>query len=307
MNCILITGSSGLVGRALRRALEAQGRDVRGLDLRAAGVERGDVRDRDRVGAALEGVVGIVHLAAVSRVAWGERDPDACWSTNVDGLQNLLGCAQRCADQPWVIFSSSREVYGQPDTLPVSEDAPLRPVNIYGRSKVAGEQLVDAARRSGMRASVVRLSNVYGCTRDHADRVVPAFARSAVLGLVLRVDGSSNAFDFTHVDDTTRGIAALVGHLARGADAPPPMHFVTGASTTLGRLASLAIPLGGGGSVIEEASPRSFDVSQFHGCGARAKALLDWSPRVSIEDGLARVIRDFRDELGIGRQQMGAL
>ena len=306
MNCILITGSSGLVGRAMRRALEARGHEVRGLDLRSSGSERGDIRDRNRVDAALDGVTGVVHLAAVSRVAWGERDPDACWSTNVDGLRNVLECSQRRAEPPWLIFASSREVYGQAEALPASEDAPLRPVNVYGRSKVAGEQLIDEARRGGVRASVARLSNVYGCTRDHADRVVPAFTRGVVLGSVLRVDGSSHAFDFTHVDDTTRGIAALVGRLSQDTDAPPPMHFVSGDSTTLGQLARLAITLGGGGSIIEEAPPRSFDVSRFHGSGARAKAVLDWSPRVSLEHGLARLIKDFRDELGSACQQVGA-
>jgi nucleoside-diphosphate-sugar epimerase len=305
MNGILITGSSGLVGRALHRALHARGHTIRGLDLRAVGPDRGDIRDRTRVTKALEGVAGIVHLAAVSRVAWGERDPDNCWSTNVVGLRNLLECAQRRATPPWVIFASSREVYGQPDTLPVSEDAPLRPVNLYGRSKAAGEQLIDAARRRGVRASIVRLSNVYGCTRDHADRVVPAFARGSVLGSVLRVEGPDRAFDFTHVDETARGIAALVERLSHGADAPPPIQLVTGVPTTLGQLARLAIPLGGAGSTLEEAPQRSFDVSQFYGCSARARALLDWSPRISIDEGLARLIRDFRAELGMFHQQAG--
>lgn len=306
MSCILITGSSGLIGRALRRALEAGGHLVRGLDLRARGGERGDILDRDRVAAALDGVAGIVHLAAISRVVWGERDPDACWRTNVDGLLNVLEHARHRPDPPWVVFASSREVYGQPDELPATENTPLRPVNVYGRSKVAGEQLIDAARDGGLRASVVRLSNVYGCTRDHADRVVPAFARGVVLGSVIRVDGTAHAFDFTHVDDAARGIAALVERLVQGAVAPPPIHFVTGTSTTLGQLARLATALGHSGSVVEEAPPRPFDVARFHGSGARAKALLDWSPRVALEAGLARLIADFRAEFGGVRGHLGA-
>jgi UDP-glucose 4-epimerase len=204
----------------------------------------------------------------------------------------VLELAQYRPAPPWMIFASSREVYGQADALPVSEDTPLRPVNVYGRSKVTGEQLVDAARR-GMRACVVRLSNVYGCTHDHADRVVPAFSLAAVLGAVLRVDGAGHTFDFTHVDDTTRGIAALVEHLDRGGEPPPPVQFLTGAPTTLGQLASLAISLAGGGSIVE-APPRSFDVSRFYGSAARAQTLLDWLARISIEDGLARLIEDFR-------------
>lgn len=306
MTGILITGSSGLVGHALRRALEARGHHVRGLDLRSTDGERGDVRDRDRVDTALRDVTGIVHLAAISRVVWGERDPATCWSTNVDGLRNVLERARSRPMPPWLIFASSREVYGQPDTLPACEGTPLRPVNVYGRSKVAGEQLVEGARIEGLRASIVRLSNVYGSTRDHPDRVVPAFARAAVSGAALHVEGPDHTFDFTHLDDTTRGIAALVDLLASGRDAPLPVHFVTGQPTTLARLARLAIDLAGSNSAIEEASPRSFDVSRFYGSPAHARTLLDWSPRVGLHEGLARLIEDFRIEAGAGHQEVAA-
>jgi nucleoside-diphosphate-sugar epimerase len=72
----------------------------------------------------------------------------------------------------------------------VAEDAPLSPRNVYARSKVAVEQLTEEARERGMIAAVVRFSNVFGDTEDHADRVVPAFARAAAAGGTVRVDGS---------------------------------------------------------------------------------------------------------------------
>lgn len=296
MSRILITGSAGLVGSALRVGLQARGHDVCGIDLLARDAEHGDTRKPDQVNAALEGVAGVVHLAAVSRVVWGERDPEGCWETNVTGLQNVLDLSLKRSPPPWLIFASSREVYGQPEKLPVSEEAPLRPMNVYGRSKVAGEQLVNAARAHGLRACIIRLSNVYGSTKDHADRVVPAFARNVVLDAALRVEGADHTFDFTHLDDTTEGIARLVDLLARGGAAPDPMHFVTGRPTTLGQLAALAIERGGGGR-IETAPPRNFDVSQFYGSADRARALLDWLPRISIEVGMERLIDDFRREL----------
>ena len=151
MNCrILITGSEGLVGTALRSTLEARGAEVTGLDL--LDLQRGDVRDARRVRDAAQGCHGIVHLAAVSRVEWGERNPIACWDVNTGGLRNVLTATSATAPsgRSWLIFASSREVYGQTRRLPATEDTPLRPVNVYGRSKVEGERLVEAARNVGI-------------------------------------------------------------------------------------------------------------------------------------------------------------
>src|SRR5690606_18333135 len=130
--------------------------------------------------------------------------------------------------------------------LPAVKDAPLAPINIYGRTKVAGERLITEAAGLGLRAAVVRLSNVYGSPADHHDRVVPAFVRAAVAGTALRVDGPEHTFDFTHIDDTARGIALLADLLAHGEPAPPPIHLLPGQPTTLGQLAALAVELAGG-------------------------------------------------------------
>lgn len=292
---ILITGSSGLVGTALTSVLQAEGAEVVHLDIRAPGEARGDVRDRARVDEVVAGVDGIVHLAAVSRVVWGERDPELCWATNIGGLRNVLEAAAQSARMPWLIFASSREVYGQPEALPATEDAPLRPVNVYGRSKVEGELLVAEAQRAGVRACTIRLSNVFGSTSDHADRVVPAFARAAAFGEELRVDGRGHTFDFTHIDDVARGVVALIKLLAAGNPPPPPIHFVSGQPTTLGELANLAARLGRSGCAIRTATPRDFDVARFFGDSSRARTLLGWQPLVRLEDGLARLVQAFHD------------
>lgn len=303
---ILVTGSHGLVGTALTHALRARDVEVSGLDLRGRGAEAGDVRDAARVQRAVERCDGIVHLAAVSRVIWGEHDPALCWATNVDSLRHVLDAVRLQPHKPWVIFASSREVYGQASTLPVDEDAPLEPVNVYGRSKLEGERLMQAARRGGLRAAVIRLSNVYGSVADHKDRVVPAFARAAALGRPLRVDGAGHTFDFTHLADVTRGIVALVAHLQAGGGAPDPIHFLTGQPTTLGQLAELAIAAAGGGSTLVHAPPRSFDVARFYGTPARARALLGWSPRVSLRAGVTQLVHDFRRVLGATVQESPA-
>ena len=302
---ILLTGSEGLVGRALRATLEGLGADVAGLDVRGTGGEAGDVRDARHVQQAVTGRHGIVHLAAVSRVVWGERDPETCREVNVGGLRNVVAAARSQKRRPWIVFASSREVYGQPDRLPVAEDAPLRPVNVYGRTKVEGERLVRAARDDGLRTAVVRLSNVYGSTRDHADRVVTAFARNALTGEALRVEGADHSFDFTHIDDAVRGIASLIRVLA-GGESPPSIHLLTGRSLTLGALAALAVEFAGTEAPIVQAPPRSFDVSRFCGDPSRARRLLGWAPRVALPQGLARLIRDFRSELGAPEHQEAA-
>ncbi|WAS91386.1 NAD-dependent epimerase/dehydratase family protein [Nannocystis punicea] len=294
---ILLTGSAGLIGTALTAHLRPLNLDVRTLDLRDPGGP-GDIRDAETVRRAVLKCTGIIHLAAVSRVVWGERDPAACRATNIRGTRLILEAAHASPIRPWVIFASSREVYGQPRRLPVTEDAALAPINVYGDTKVAGERLVAEARGLGLGVAIVRLSNVYGSLADHHDRVIPAFVRAAVRGAPLRVDGPGHTFDFTHVDDTACGIAVLAAMLARGESPPPPIHFLTGQPTTLGELAALAVELAGTRAPIVGAPPRDFDVARFFGDPARAHRLLGWSPRVPLREGLARFIAAVRAEEG---------
>ena len=288
---ILVTGAAGLLGTALTHTLRAVGYEVAELDLRAVKSHgRGDVRDPDALIRALEGCSGVVHLAAISRVVWGERDPAACWSTNVDGTGAVVAAAK--ARGQWVLFASSREVYGAATRLPATEDTPLAPANIYGRSKVAGEQLVAAAGADGLPVGIVRLSNVYGRTTDHVDRVVPAFARAAAHGAPLRVDGATHTFDFTHLDDVVRGLVGVIEQLGLG-ESTPPIHFVSEQPTTLRELAELAVKLAGSHSPIVAGPERAYDVACFYGCGERARRILGWTPRVALPNGVERLIKDF--------------
>lgn len=294
MRTVLVTGSSGLIGTALRAELAKRGFDTRGFDIRGVGADLGDITQPEALVAAAEGAVGIVHLAAVSRVIWGEKDPEKCWAVNAVGSRNVFEAARRSSSQPWVIFSSSREVYGQPTTLPCHEDAPVTPVNIYGRSKADAEETTYKYRDFGLNTSVIRLSNVYGSIDDHHDRVVPAFSRGAALGQPLRVDGSDHTFDFTHLDDTIDGIARLIVKLDAGElKNPPPIHFLTGEATTLGQLAHIAAEAGGGRSSITEAPPRSFDVSHFWGDPSRSNELLGYKAVIDIRTGVHRLVADF--------------
>ena len=296
---ILITGSAGLIGRAVGAALREAGGDVVGLDIRPEQpADRGDLRSADALAARMRDVGGVLHLGAVSRVVAGERDPDLCRRVNVEGTRGLLDLALKNRARPWVIYASSREVYGQQDELPVREDAPLRPMNVYARSKTDAESLVDEARAAGLRTAILRFSNVYGDTQDHADRVVPAFARAAALARHsaqnIRVDGADCTFDFTHITDTVDGILRVVRQLESGEAKLPPIHFLTGQSTSLGELAALAARIGGANVHVTETAPRSFDVYRFAGDPTRAAQLLGWRATTFIEQGFAALTNAFR-------------
>ena len=293
---VLVTGSRGLVGRRICASLKKNGFSVKELDLLGRGESHGDVTRLADVETGIQGCAGVVHLAAVSRVVWGQRDPELCWRTNVTGLQNLVYAALAQSSRPWILFSSSREVYGQAPSLPVAETTALNPLNVYARSKAEGERVVLNARSQGLQTAVVRLSNVYGCTKDHADRVIPAFGRAAVEGSPLRVEGSNHTFDFTHVNDVVRGLRALIGLLESGEQSLPPVHLVSGHPTSLGELAAICCRLAKSDSVVTEAAPRSYDVARFYGDPARAREVLGGAPEISLEAGLVRLIEDFRQE-----------
>ena len=292
---ILVTGSAGLIGSAVRRALRQAGQDIRELDCRfhESRFQYGDVKDAKSVARAVRGCTGIVHLAAVSRVVWGEEDPRECWHTNVGGTDNVVRAALETKPSPWLIFASSREVYGQADRLPVKEDAPLKPINVYAHAKVEGERLVSLARERGLQTAIVRLSNVYGSADDHEDRVVPAFARASALGLPMKLEGRDHVFDFTHVDDVASGLSSLVARLKCGVTDMPILHLATGRPTTLDALAAIANLAGGGRSRTYEAPQRDFDVARFVGDASLAEAWLDWRPRISIEQGVTRMVDAF--------------
>ncbi|MDQ2874992.1 MAG: NAD(P)-dependent oxidoreductase [Actinomycetota bacterium] len=292
MSRILVTGSAGLIGSALVPALRLSGMDVVTFDRAEPGCSR-NVTDAGSVRAAAAGCSGIVHLAAASRVARGEQDPARCRLVNVTGTRNVLAAAHACAPQPWVLFASTREVYGKQAVFPVPESAAVAPLNVYARSKVDGESLVMASRQAGLRASIVRFSNVYGSVTDHPDRVAPAFARAAAEGAALCVNGSGTVLDFTHLEDVTAALARTVGMLSAGEGLLPTIHLASGHGTTLTELAHTAIRLGGAGR-ITHASRKEYEVDKFIGDPALAEQILGWRAAIPVEDGMARLIESFR-------------
>lgn len=292
---VLITGSEGLIGTALRQAFRHRGTECRQLDLAAIDDgAAGNVLNSQLVSKRIAGCGGIVHLAAVSRVMHGEMNPELCWRTNVAGTETVLKAAIAARPSPWVIFASSREVYGEPREFPVREDSPLEPINVYARSKAHCENLVNRAREHGLRAAIVRLSNVYGSITDYPDRVTPAFCRAAVEGGTLHVEGGTHTFDFTHLSDTVRGIVSLAD-LTSSELPPSALHLVTGVPTKLAQLAHIAVSQCDSSARIVSKPPRNYDVRRFWGDPNRAKKVLGWTAQITLEEGIRDLVAQFRN------------
>lgn len=288
---ILVTGSEGLIGSVLTKRLEADGYDIVRFDLKRD--PRENIIDTPVLSAAAANVDGIVYLAAISRVVHGERNPELCRATNVGALTGLLQALTTRQQRPWIIFASSREVYGQSQTFPVAESFPLQPMNIYARTKVEGERLTTAARDAGIVANICRFSTVYGSTVDHDDRLIPAFALAAARGGELRIDGHGTIVDPTHVDDVVDGVKRLIDVCAAG-ELMPPVHFVSGTSLGIEQLAVMAQDCSQGMIPIRHAEPRLYDVNRFVGDPSRCRELLGWSVTTPLNDGFADLVRDYR-------------
>lgn len=293
---ILITGVKGLIGTSLKHALRLLNIEVIGIDIRSdqQDPEYGNILNRELLFQLADSVDGIVHLAATSRVIDGEKNPDLCWETNVGGTRNIVETALSCDHKPWVLYASSREVYGQPQAFPVNESASLEPMNIYGKSKHAAEQIVQNANQSKLTTAIVRFSNVFGSVHDYPDRVMPAFCRAAAEGSNIRVDGDQNLFDFTYLDDVTQGLLSLIHLLICKGKSLPPIHLTSGMATSLGQAAKIAQQASHYPIQIVEGPSRSFDVSRFWGDTSRAREILHWKACVGMEEGMHRLINQYR-------------
>lgn len=298
---ILITGAAGMIGSSTSKKLVELGHTVIGIDINLntkpmTNVVYGDIRDMKDLEKNIEDVDGVIHLAAVSRVIFAQNNPELCFDTNIVGSNNVVRSALSSSKKPWLIYASSREVYGASDVLPVSENFALNPVNIYGKSKLAAELSFDAANHAGLKSAIVRFSNVYGWTEDHETRVIPAFLRASIKNDKLYVEGTDNTFDFVHISDATAGLIKVVEYMESEKTAFPKIHFVTGQATTLLELANKCVQIAGSGE-IEMAPSRTFDVGKFYGNPSRAKEILGWDAKIQLSDGLKMFHEELKNKL----------
>ena len=157
-----------------------------------------DIRDFTPLLEAVQGVDVIYHLGAQSSVMQAITDIDYSFTSNVVGTYNVLKAASK-AKVSRVVFSSSREVYGEPNYLPVDEEHPTTGKNSYGASKVAAEEYCRVFNNHfGLKTVILRLANVYGA-RDY-DRVIPIWLEQAYRGKNITVYGGTQIIDFIWID-----------------------------------------------------------------------------------------------------------
>lgn len=289
MQTILVTGSLGLIGSTLVKMLKDLNVNIITIDIRDNTIDS-NILNYNVLQKLISNCTGVIHLAAISRVIWGEKNPQLCKKVNVEGTRNVVNACIESAKNPWLIYASSREVYGQQDIFPVHEDCIFQPHNQYAKSKIDAECIVAEAKKAGLKTSILRFSNVYGGTHDYSERVIPAFCWNALNNQVLEVNGKDSLLDFTFVEDVAKGIMQTVEVLSSSNESLPAMHFTTGKGTSLFELANLILKLTNSSSNIQLRPKDSIYPSKFYGDYTRAKSLLKWQPTNDIKSGLIKYI-----------------
>jgi nucleoside-diphosphate-sugar epimerase len=294
---ILVTGSSGFIGSALKRLLDENGIKTVTCDIKENPSD--DVRDFSSLHSKIRDVDGVIHLAAVSRVKLAHENPLECINTNIGGIINVLESARRISSKnrhPWVIFGSSREVYGESTNLPVVETSPRKAINVYGVSKLSGEELCKAYTENyGLKSRVLRFSNVYTGINDHRDRVIPKFILRALNGENLVINGlGEEIFDFTYITDTIQGIWCCIQKIEKDIQLFDDFNISTGVPISLRELAELIIAKCKSKSKIKFATARSYDVNKFYANPDKARKILGFSPSITIDAGLNLAIEELR-------------
>ena len=295
---VLVTGGAGFIGHHLVQRLLSLGDEVVVLDNcsrgsldrpELAGAERlnGDVRDLSTCLHAAAGCAAVIHLAAISNVMGSQADPKLTEETNVGGTANVAKAA-RAAGEAHLIFASSREVYGEPTRLPVSEGDQLAGKNAYGASKVAAEALLQQAALDGLPVSILRFTNVIGS--GDSGRVLPTWLEAASVGRPFVLYGGDQVIDFVPVATAVGAIERLV----HGGSVAVPINIGSGRQTTLLNLASTIREAFVGCPPFERQPPREVEVSRFQADTTRMRTLLGIEPPEAPLAVIPEMIRAMR-------------
>jgi nucleoside-diphosphate-sugar epimerase len=301
---ILITGGAGFIGRTLYQQLVKKGIHVTLLDKKKSFLTRDtttlyiqtDVYNQDMMLSLFktQQFDGIVHLAAVSRVVEAEKNPSECEKTNIGGIYSLLNSIENASQKPWLIFGSSREVYGEQSMLPVKESAFKRAINIYGDTKIKGEKIfTDFAQKYDLNCAIVRFSNVYGNRYDIFDRVIPRFIRAIVTGAPLTIEGGDQLIDFTYIDDTINGLLKVIDYVAHGKNIIDDFHLCPGIGWTLYQLINHIENVTGKKAKIKINPKRNYDVVKFVGDTTKIKNILGLKRFAALEEGISQSIDEY--------------
>lgn len=320
MSTTLITGGAGFIGSHVAQRLLAAGHRVRVLDnfdpfyaesikrrnvevAAQAGPDRfelieGDILDGELCARAVEGVDGVIHIAALAGVRPSIREPQRYMQVNVTGTQSLLD-ALRERPEVRIVFASSSSVYGGNEKVPFAEADPVdRPISPYAASKKAGEVLCHAFHHLyGHPLTCLRFFTVYG-PGQRPEMAIHLFSRKIHEGDEITVfgDGQSSR-DYTYVDDIVDGVVAAYER----ADGFNIYNLGGSTTTTLADLVSELERVIGRAANIRRLPMQPGDVDRTWADVSCAARDLDYTPRVGVAEGLGRFAAWFKEEYAAGR------
>lgn len=249
---VALTGGAGYIGSTLVAKLVERGDTVVSVDNQSigdyghlksvkigggAGLLVGDIRDQKLLEEKWKGCDAVAHLAAIPGLVRCRDNPEEAVSVNVYGTHCVMEAARRL-DIKRVVFCSSAATYGVPVRMPVAEDHPLRPLNLYGVTKVSGEQIINTYwDNHGIETANLRFGNIYGVgVFTRWDTVIPKFVNQAVNGEPLTVYGDGEySRDFVHVQDITKAMMLSITTPGIGGET----FNVGGETLTINRLAEI--------------------------------------------------------------------
>jgi NAD dependent epimerase/dehydratase len=305
---VVVTGAGGFIGGHLVERLIRDGARVRALCRYNSRNERGtldwlepnvlaeveivlgELRDLESVAAAIDGTEVVLHLGAQIAIPYSYVNPRDFLEVNVLGTLNVAQAALR-HDVQRIVHTSTSEVYGTAQSVPITEDHPLEPQSPYAASKVAADKLMDSYHRSfELPVCVLRPFNTYG-PRQSARAVIPTIISQALAGSTLRLGSLHPRRDLTYVEDTAAGfVAAATSESAVGRT----IQLGTNHDVSVGDLVDMVAEVLGRELTVEtdpdRVRPDKSEVERLISGPMLASELLGWEPRVDLREGLARTV-----------------
>ena len=322
---VFVTGATGLVGAWLTRALVDAGADVvcmvrdwvpqselvRSRTMERVKTVRGDICDRE----ALERAIGeyeidtVIHLAAQTIVGIANRNPVSTFESNIRGTWNLLEACRRSPVVKSIVVASSDKAYGDQETLPYAEDAPLQGRHPYDVSKSCADLIAQTyAHTYKLPVAVTRCGNFYGGGDLNWNRIVPGTIRSVLRGErpVVRSDGQF-VRDYFYVEDGAAAYMLLAEQLRRRPElAGEAFNFSIESEVTVLELVDRILRAMGSGLKPLVKNEASNEIRRQFLSAAHARQMLDWAPLFTLDEGLARTIRWYEEFLGSGVPELSA-
>jgi UDP-glucose 4-epimerase len=314
---ILITGGLGFIGSNLARRLVELGADVTLVDslipeyggnlFNIADIEHkvriniSDVRDEHSMRYLVQGQDYLFNLAGQTSHMDSMQDPNTDLEINCRAQLSILETCRRYNPKIKIVFASTRQVYGKPAYLPVDERHLLRPMDVNGINKMAGEWYhILYNNVYGIRACALRLTNTYGPRmriKDARQTFLGVWIRSLVEGKPFEVWGGEQLRDFTYVDDAVEAFLLA----AVREDANGQVYNLGGCEViSLRELAELSVKINGGGNFQVQDFPaerKRIDIGDYYADDRNIRKELGWEPQFNLEKGLARTLNYYRSHL----------